>query len=77
MDYVSADDDKNVEDKHILDLFVLYSYDQIFDDKVTNFFDVFLFDYQRQSIDEHDDHVIMTKKNIFIVRLYLDTKQKF
>jgi len=60
MDYVLLNDDMFVVDKHILDLFVLYSYDQIFDYKVNNSFDVYLFDYQLHLIDDDDDHVILT-----------------
>jgi hypothetical protein len=63
MDCVLFDDDIIVLDKHILDLFVLCSYDQIFDNKVNNSFDVYLFDYQLHLIDDDDDHVIMTKEN--------------
>ncbi len=71
MDYVLLYDDMIVEDKHIFDLFVLYVYDQIFDNKVNYSFDVCQFDYQLYLIDDDDDHVIMTKNKIKFSFKYL------
>jgi hypothetical protein len=69
MDDVLFDDGRIVVDKRTLDLFVLCSSDQIFEEgKIL--FDVCLFDYQLYLINDNDDHVIMTKERLFSIYIY-------